>query len=238
MMFHWIVVTMLVVALAAVLVAAASIDSSPPPRQARRSAPILAVIAASDATGEGLSDPDRDNWVAQLAAHLPPAVSVHNLAVGGSTIAEARRTQLPNAVALDPDAVVCWLVVNDIVGGVARSNYERDLSALLAALEAPSRPVIVGNVPDLAGIPNLAATDEQRRNLNALVSAWNADIERITVRAGAIVVDLAAEPVAASDLGPDGFHPSPTGHVRLATRFLPAVSAALGLPQETPPPGQ
>lgn len=238
MNLYWLVVAMLVVALSAILVAAAQTEPAPPSRRPRRTAPVLAVMAASDATGEGLHHPDRDNWVAQLAAHLPPRITIHNLAVGGSTLAEARRAQLPRLLGLDPDAVVCWLVVNDLVGGVALSTHERELSALLTDLGAPSRPVVVGNAPDLAGVPGLAATDEQRRNVGALVSAWNAAIDQLARRAGAVVVDLASEPVATGDLGPDGFHPSQAGHARLAARFLPAVSAALGLPQETPPPAQ
>ncbi len=230
---YGVVIAMLIVALAAVLVAAVRPDA-PSARPARSSGPTLPVLAASDALGEGLAHPDHDHWVSRLAAQLPPEVTVHNLAVGGSILAAARRSQLPRLLDIDPDLVVCWLVVNDLAAGVSPANFERDLAGLLAEAGAPDRPVIVGNLPDLASVGALAGTAEQRQRLAAVVSDWNAMIARVAAQAESTVVDLASELVTADDLGPDGFHPSPAGHIRLASRFLPAVCTALGLTERTP----
>ena len=231
MIGYWVVVAMVACALAAVLVAgAAEGDTASRPSErdrAGRRRLVWAALGASDATGEGTPDPAHDNWVARLAAALPPDVVVHNYGVGGSTLAEARRDQVPAALAAEPDVVTCWLVVNDLAAGVPLPTYEQELSALLTTLTAAGCRVIVGNVPDLGRIPALSGGPDHLTALRLTAEHWNAAIARLAAAHGAEVVDLFDEPAGAADFGPDGFHPSPAGHARLAARFRPAVERAL-----------
>ena len=243
-MGYWIVVAMIACAIAAVVAAIANDDSRPRPRPnpGRARSVVWAALGASDATGEGTPEPATDNWVARLAASLP-AVTVHNFGVSGSRLADARRDQLPRALATSPDVVSFWLVANDLLAGVPLPAYERDLAAVLDALVAADCRVVLGNLPDLARGPALGAAADQATLLRLTVMHWNAAITRLATAHGAEVVDLFAlgrELDARRDFfGPDGFHPSPAGHARLADLFRPAIERALtaaGEPALSDPP--
>lgn len=228
---YWVVIALMACALVAVVAAAANEGESdtrrPASRPARRQRPVWVALGASDLAGEGTPVPHRDNWGAQLAAALPMEVTLHNLGVSGSTLAYARREQLPSALAARPDVITCWLAVNDLASGVPLPAYERELSALLMALRASGSSIIVGNVPDLARVPALTRGAVPPAALGHAAEQWNAAIARLADAYDAEVVDLFAEAASVEDFGPDGFHPSPAGHRRLAARFRPAVERAL-----------
>ena len=235
-MGYWIVVTMVLVAVVAVVAAGATEDGAErrrvrESRQRKGERLVWVALGASDATGEGTPDPARDNWVARLAATLATDVTVLNEGVGGSTLAEARRDQLPRALAAAPDVVSLWLVVNDVLSGVPLAEYERELAAVLDALSAAACRVVVGDVPDLSRIPALGAAADQATLLRLTAEHWNATIARLAFAHDAEVVDLfaaGAEPPDQVDyFGADGFHPSAAGHQRLAALFRPAVERAL-----------
>ena len=231
MIGYWVVMAMVVCALVVIVVACANEvdpgDRHHAPRPAESRRPVWVALGASDLAGQGTPVPQRDNWAAQLVAALPIEVTLRNLGVSGSTLARARREQLPAALAAQPDVVTCWLAVNDLASGVPLPAYERDLSALLAALRGAGRPVIVGNMPDLARVPALVAGPMPAAALRLAAEQWNAAIARIAAEHDVQVVDLFADPASVEDFGPDGFHPSPAGHRRLAARFQPAVERAL-----------
>lgn len=233
-MGYWLVVAMLACAIAAVILALAADEAgSHPRRRVRRVGDPLvwAALGASDTTGHGTPNPARDSWVARLAAVLPADVVMHNFGVSGSYLADARREQLPRALTTSPDVVSCWLVVNDLLGGVPLSAYERDLAALLAALRHAGCRVVLGNVPDLSRIPALGAIADQATLLRLSAEHWNAAVARLAFAFGAELVDLFAEGEELTGrpdyFGPDGFHPSPAGHQRLAALFRPVIERAL-----------
>ena len=235
-MGYWIVVAMMLVAVIAVV--AAGVAEGEGGRRVRKPRPdkdrglIWVALGASDATGEGTPDPARDNWVSRLAAELPPDVRLVNLGVSGSTLAGARRDQVPRAIEASPDVVSLWLVVNDALSGVPVAAYERDLAAVLASLSAVDCRVIVGNMPDLSRVPALGAAADRATLLRLTAEHWNATIARIAFAHGAEVVDLFDLGAAIDERWPeyfglDGFHPSPAGHRRLAELFRPAIERAL-----------
>lgn len=223
MIGYWLVLALVACALAAVV--AASVDDARSPSSGRRS--VVAILGASDALGEGTPDPARDGWVGRLAVGLPRDVVIRNLAVGGSSLAAARRDQLPAVLSAAPDVAVCWLVVNDLITGVDLTSYERDLDAVLAELAGAGSAVIVGNVPDLGRLPFLAGSSQKAEEARRAAIRWNAAIGRGATARGAHLVDLFDESIAPTDFGPDGFHPSPAGHAKLAARFLPPVKRLL-----------
>ena len=229
---YWLVMAMLVVAIACVVVAvAAELDGAAKRRKPAGHRPVWVALGASDAAGTGTPDPARDNWVARLATRLPPDVTVRNLGVSGSTLAQARAEQLPAALAASPDVATLWLAVNDLAAGVPLPVYERELAAVLEALVNAGARVVVGNVPDLSRLPGLADTPDEARMLRTTAEHWNAAIGRLAAAYGAEVVDLfgPGEELGAHPdyFGEDGFHPSPAGHERLAELFRPAVERAL-----------
>jgi lysophospholipase L1-like esterase len=240
-----------------VLCAAAACTTSRPvarPQATPSAAPLVYVaVGASESVGVGASDPLRNAWPQVFyRSALPRSAVFVNMAVSGSTVAEALAGQVPNAVALSPDVVTVWLNVNDLIRGVTAAGYEADLTKLLTALRrGGATKVLVANTPPLddlpayrACLPGTATTVSQcalgpgpqgavplPATLNAAVDAYNAAIARVASATGAVLVDLHAAGLAArqngteaSLVGSDGFHPSDAGHALVAKTFATAYA--------------
>jgi lysophospholipase L1-like esterase len=217
-------------------------------------APLVYVaVGASESVGVGASDPLRNAWPQVFyRSALPRSAVFVNMAVSGSTVAEALAGQVPSAVAQSPDVVTVWLNVNDLIRGVTPASYEADLTKLVTALRrGGATKVLVANTPPLddlpayrACLPGATATVTRcalgpglqglvppPATLNAAVDAYNASIARVASSTGAILVDLHAAGLAArqngteaSLVGSDGFHPSDAGHALVAKAFATAYA--------------
>src|SRR3954453_24025772 len=93
------------------------------PARARRPLTYVA-MGASDAVGVGATNPETDGWVPRLGAELGPNTRVVNLAVSGSTLAQAMQEQLGPALDAQPDVVTVWLAVNDLNARVPLEQYD------------------------------------------------------------------------------------------------------------------
>ncbi|MCC6315416.1 MAG: hypothetical protein IT337_15535 [Thermomicrobiales bacterium] len=224
MIGYVVVVVLVIVALTAVVIAL----NADRPQAARER--VWVALAASDGTGEGLPDPAHGNWIALIAATLPPWVAVHNLSIGGLTLDVALGEPAAQTVMLRPDVVTVWLVVNDFAAGRSRDVYLADLDRLLVLLDPTGAQIAIGNMPNLSTVPRFAADPVDDAELAARCAAWNAGIAEVASRHGATVIDLFTQPVEPSSVGSDGFHPSTAGQARLAAAFGPWVRRALGLP--------
>jgi len=231
MIGYWLVIGLVAVAVAVVILVGNAESPIPSRRASERTVGFIRWVAlgASDATGEGTPDPAQDNWVSQLRVSIQndDEIVLHNLGVGGSTLAMARVAQLPRALELQPDIFTSWLVVNDFLAGVSLTLYEHELTTMLEQLATANCRVIVGNLPDLSLLPDMAGLSEQPELIRSTIAHWNAAIARIATAYGATVIDLGDGPTVADDLSDDGFHPSRAGHARLAARFLPSVETAI-----------
>ena len=220
------------------------------------SAPPLVYVAvgASESVGVGATDLLRDAWPQLFyRTGLPRSAVFVNMAVSGSTVAEALAGQVPEAVALSPDVVTVWLNVNDILHGVTPALYEADLTRLVTALRrGGATKVLVATTPPLDDLPAyraclpgatatggvacpvagaLAGAVPAPATLDAVVDAYNAAIARVVAATGAVLVDLHAAGLAArqsgteaSLVGRDGFHPSDAGHALVAKTFAAAYA--------------
>lgn len=190
-------------------------------------------IGASDAVGEGATDPATKSWPALLFARMPPGSTYHNVGVGGSTVAQAILQQLPAASGVDADVMTVWLAVNDLNDGVEVEPYRGDLAYLLdALLRAHPGRVFVGNVPDLTRVPYYATSAPE--GLGARVAAYNAAIAEVVGARSprAALVDLFTGSEVIGELAivaQDGLHPNDLGYELIAERFAEAMRAA-GLP--------
>ena len=186
-------------------------------------------VALGDSTTEGLDDPLPDGgfrgWADRLAEHLAavnPGLLYANLAVRGRRIPQVHAEQLGPALALEPDLATVVAGLNDLL----HRRYDpvataRHLETMLGELRAAGATVMTFTLPDLSSVVPLA------RIVRARLSAYNDAIRAAGAGSGAIVVDIAAEPVSVDPRlwSPDRLHASPLGHERIAA----ALAHALGL---------
>jgi lysophospholipase L1-like esterase len=219
-------------------------SSSPPSPSASSStaaeAQVYVAVGASETVGVGADDPATEAWPAVLHHRALPEARLVNVGVSGATVEGALRTQLPAALAAEPDVVTVWLAVNDLITAVPVRVYERRLDRLLHALRRDGRTdVLVGNVPDLWRLPAYRAclpgerSDRSDRSdiacvlpfvpseveVRAVAARFNQAIRRVVRREGARLVDLSGVPFGGRLTSADGFHPSTAGHRRIAARF-------------------
>ncbi len=185
---------------------------------------VYVALGASDVVGEGADDPTTEAWPLVLHEKLPQGTVLHRMGVSGSTAEEAISEQLPAAEAADPDLVTIWLAVNDYRNHVPLEAYRKHLDEIVRRMTATGAKVLVANMPDLRGIPELAE-DQSPQRLAVLVSEWNATIAEVVLANGAHLVDLLEASEGMEDhmdvlISEDRFHPSTLGHIALAEIFL------------------
>lgn len=234
MIGYWIAMAMMTSAVAAVILSSVdggAVRSGSGPAPLDDDEPtepiVIAALGASDATGEGANDPERENWLAQLGVQLPPYTAIRNFGVGGSWLSAAYEAQVPRVVEINPDIVVGWLIVNDLTQGETLDRYLNALDRSLSLVAAPGRPVILGNAPQLWNLPAFTGDPSDIEELRLEVLRWNFSLAEVAAQYDATIVDLCSNPVERDDLAPDGFHPSTRGHAKLAATFKPHVLRAI-----------
>lgn len=224
--------------------------------QGRSERPIVyAAVGASETAGVGTDEPFRDAWPRVLWRALPEGSVLYDFGVGGSTARQALEEQAGAARAVKADLVTVWLNVNDLIEGVPPKRYGHDLRRIVHRLRRGGlTTVLVANTPRLDTLPLYMACRSEDHiyvapsggvvlcrqdilvdvptpaSVRADVDAYNAQIDRVVRREGAILVDLYAlgdipnrHPEYVSS---DGFHPSTEGARAVAEAFERALAAA------------
>ncbi|MDQ6709448.1 MAG: SGNH/GDSL hydrolase family protein [Candidatus Dormibacteraeota bacterium] len=237
------VAILLVVVLGACGPAAGRSGSTPVMGAAKSSgaAVVYAAVGASETVGTGTEQGVRQAWPQLIFNDALPRSSVYyNDGIPGATTAVALQTELPEALAVHPTLVTVWLNVNDLLAGVTPAVYEDQLATLVHALrQRGTAKVLVANTPYLDHLPAVvkclsalpAVTagcptgtgSPTAAELNARVDQYNAAIQRVVRKEGALLVDLHAQGEVADQhpewISADGFHPSELGYVAIAARF-------------------
>lgn len=193
---------------------------------------IYAALGASDVVGEGADDPESEAWPVVIHSRLPQPAVLHRLGMSGSTAEEAIYEQLPRAEAAEPHLATIWLAVNDYRKQVPLENYRKHLDEVVRRMTGTGARVLVGNLPDLRGIPELAEGRNPSR-LAAQMSEWNNTIAEVVLSNGAYLVDLLVASEGFDEdmsmlISEDRFHPSTLGHIALAEIFLHHIEALEG----------
>lgn len=239
--------------LAAALAAlTACAGQAPAPSRSPEPAPltdarVYVAIGASETVGIGADTPERDGWTARFyRAAVPVSGVFYDLGEVGATTAVAEADELPAALALHPDLVTVWLNTNDITHSVPVAVYEAQLDDLVGRLHrGGAARILVANTPVLSGLPayrgclpDAPAALKTRCLFNAgpvpppdqldrLVDAYNAAIERVAARQSATLVDLHCQGDMAALhptwLSQDGFHPNGDGYAEIAGAFQAAL---------------
>jgi lysophospholipase L1-like esterase len=178
-------------------------------------------VAIGDSSTEGLEDPDGHGgyigWADRLAQHIADGqdepLEYANLAIRGYKMAEIRRTQLADALAMAPDLLSVFGGVNDVIS--PRCDFDAlraEYVIVFGEARRAGSTVVSFTMPDPAAINPLAA------NLRDRVSKLNAVIRSEAERRGVLLVDFETYPVA---MDPrlwfdDRLHSSALGHIRVA----------------------
>jgi lysophospholipase L1-like esterase len=187
-------------------------------------------VAIGDSSTEGLDDPDGDGgyrgWADRFAAQVAathPGLRYANLAVRGRLAGQVRAEQLAPAIALAPDLATVFAGVNDLL----RPSYDAasvaaEVEAMLAGLRGTGASVLTITCADPTPVMPAA------RLLRRRVLDLNERLRAAADRTGAILVDVAAHPVASDPRlwSEDRLHANSLGHERIAA----ALAEALGLP--------
>jgi lysophospholipase L1-like esterase len=187
-------------------------------------------VAIGDSSTEGLDDPDGSGsyrgWANRLAERIASAqgsLLYANLAVRGRLTRQIRDEQLESALEMRPDLVSLFCGTNDVVARrFDADELAIDEHEIQRTLIDGGATLLTFTLPDLTPVMPLARAVAPRvRELNAMLRA----VSRST---GAILVDLAAYPVASDPRlwSEDRLHANATGHTRIAA----ALAHALGLP--------
>jgi lysophospholipase L1-like esterase len=177
-------------------------------------------VAIGDSSTEGIDDPDGRGgyrgWADRLAERLAAAqegLEYANLAVRGRTTPLIRAEQLEPALALRPDLMTIAAGINDML----RPSFDpahvcRDLEAMLGAAADAGATVVTVAWPDPSRVHPAA------RLLRRRVGALNGAVRAAAARSGALLLDLAREPVAGDPRlwSEDRLHANAEGHARIA----------------------
>jgi lysophospholipase L1-like esterase len=185
-------------------------------------------VAIGDSTTEGLDDPDGRggyrgwaNRLAEAVAQHAPTLRYANLAVRGLRTREIREQQLDRALRMAPDLSTVVSGTNDVL----RQRFDidafgRDVEYMQRALIAEGATVLTFTLPDLSRVNPIARLVSER------VFAMNERLREVSSHTGAIVVDLAAQPVAtdARLWSGDRLHANALGHERIAAALAHAIA--------------
>lgn len=203
-------------------------------------------LGASDALGVGANDPNTQGYVPIIISRLPKYSHALNLGVSGYTLHDAIQNELPQALAAHPTLITVWLVGNDFKRCTPLAAYAADLDYLLGQLQTHTTArVFVANAPDFSQLPFFQQGAEGSGScvvgqppaiVHALAQQWNAVINPIVARHGAVLVNLFGSNLANQPdlVSSDGFHPSSKGYLALANLFWAQISVHNGVPDGSP----
>ena len=186
----------------------------------------LVVLGDSAAAGHGL--PDAEAGLARLTGRRMHArdgrpTRVLSLARDGATTATVRSEQL-GAIDGATD-VVLGVGANDALRGVSVARSSSELALLLSELIRivgdRTRVVLVG-CPDLSVAPGLPRAVQPLVGWRCRAIAGGQ--ARVAARLGVPLLPLARRALGPETFGPDGFHPGPVGHARMAEGVATALA--------------
>jgi len=195
----------------------------------------VAAVGDSTLTGPGL-DHARHTFVARVATGAGIPIHLTRYARGGSRIADVLMRQLPAVLDHAPDVVVLSVGANDAVHSTPLAQFERDVRAVVGALDRAGIETIVCGLIDLSVIPRIPTA------LRTLLRARGDAYERRKARAthpAARAVHVEVGPTVndvfrargEAFFTPDRFHPNRDGHGCLATSLGPHFDAAVARAQ-------
>ncbi len=186
-------------------------------------------LGASDATGIGASPLD-EGYVPEIQEGLESDgrdVGLLNLGIPGAETDEIQNIALPVAASENPELVTVFVGSNDIVRGISLEDFRNDTSEILTTLAQDTDAlVVIATIPDLTQLPRFQQEPDADVTVERIAS-FNAVIIDEAAKSGAVIVDLASQPIQNFQVSDDGFHPNDEGHQLIADLFLQTIRANL-----------
>jgi lysophospholipase L1-like esterase len=194
---------------------------------------IYLALGASDAVGVGAM-PLTEGYVYLITQDLQeriPGTFLINLGLPGARIDSLiDQVFLARQFGAEADMATVWVGVNDLVRGGDPSRFQSDLRQLLRRLQSSvSTTVVIANLPDLTQLSAFQSTPDPAVTLER-VKAFNRAIAVEAPYVNASIVNVFEES-SADDFAFDGegFHPTETGHRRMANLFRKTILQRVGL---------
>jgi lysophospholipase L1-like esterase len=155
-------------------------------------------------------------------------VELHNFAVVGATCAEVVGDQLEPALELQPGLVTVICGANDVLLSVKPDieAFEECFATLLERLRGglPDATLITATYPDPGRFADLGP--RTRKRVVEGIDRVNEAIRKEAETHDVLCLAFAEHPGVSdpSNVGKDGFHPSPVGHHRAAKAVLEALA--------------
>ncbi len=216
-----------VVAIVLLCISVSVIGCGDSPTSPKRARIVYVAMGASDAVGIG-AFPLENGYVYKIRDGLKKRaeeVILYNLGVSGKRIGFIEDTELPTAIAVQPDLVTIWAGPNDIIHGTPVEEFENSLKNVLQQLQQQTSAFIVlANVPDLTQLPRFLLDPDPDVTI-ARVAAFNIAIVNQATAHNVPLVDLFSGGYASdwSYVSLDGFHPSNKGHAKIADLYLDII---------------
>ena len=183
-------------------------------------------VAIGDSFSAG-TDSDRVAWpelTARALRERGDSVELHNFAKVGATCAVVVDEQLERALELKPDVVTVICGANDVLLSVKPDvdAFEECFKGLLERLRSglPDATLITATYPDPGRFADLGP--RTRKRVVDGINQVNEAIRKAAEANGVLCLALSDHPGVAdpTNVGKDGFHPSPVGHRRASQVFL------------------
>jgi lysophospholipase L1-like esterase len=187
----------------------------------------LLYVALGDSMSCATEPGRKRTWPELVTELLGHGVAHTNLATVGATSEKVERTQLPLAIALQPDVVTIICGANYVIESVRpdvdrfAECFDRMLSRLRAGLEDSA--LVTATYPDLAGAAGFRPRTIRR--LKRAGDALNARIRELADLHGVVLLDWA---VQSADDDPEnrgrvGLHPSAEAQREIAADVVRAL---------------
>ncbi|HEY7031250.1 MAG TPA: hypothetical protein VH482_07995 [Thermomicrobiales bacterium] len=187
-MGYWVVMAIVAIAIVAVMIALASAEDEPEPPREPKGRPIWVAIGTNgNAPGE-TEEVAVPHWVDLVRASLGDRVIGYDFTAPGCTAEEAQKHQLAAAVATAPDIVSILLGPDDFRDAEDLGIFERRLWHILTSLRDASSVPVMAKLPDLTGLPSLAA-EEDPDALAEELRSWNVAIARLVAAADGALIE-------------------------------------------------
>jgi len=186
-------------------------------------------VALGDSYTIGTSVSEAERWPNQLVDRVSGLELVGNPAVNGYTSLDLINVELPQLDALRPEFVTVLIGVNDVVQGVADSQYAGNVAVILEELlsRLPPARILCVATPDYTVTPSGAGFGDPIQQSDAIVRVNAIMREACEAREMRFVPDIFEISQVARDdpsfVADDGLHPSGVQYRRWVDVIAPVV---------------